>query len=84
VSVNVSIKRTITVNGKDYNSIDELPPDVRALYAAAMERSGKKVTVKKITINGVDIVQTRSSRVTIVIVVLAVLAGIAFALYRAF
>lgn len=83
MSVNVSIKRKITVNGKEYSSVDELPPDIRALYDQAMASSGKKVTVRKITINGVDVAQTRSSTTTIAIVVLAVLAAIAFVLFRA-
>jgi len=83
MSVNVSIKRRIKVNGKEYNSVDDLPPDVRALYDRAMASPGKKVSVKKITINGVDVAATRTSATTIAIVVLAVLAALAFAFFRA-
>jgi len=83
MSVNVSIKRRIKVNGKEYNSVDDLPPDVRALYDRAMASPGKKVSVKKITINGVDVAATRTSATTIAIVVLAVLTALAFAFFRA-
>ena len=83
MSVNVSIKRRIKVNGKEYNSVDELPPDVRALYDRAMASPGKKGSAKKITINGGDVAATRTSATTIAIVVLAVLAALAFAFFRA-
>jgi len=80
--MSVNITRKITVNGKDYHSVDELPPDLRALYDQAMAAPNKKVTVKKVTINGVDVVKTQTSMTTIAIVVLAVIAAIAFVLYR--
>jgi TRAP-type mannitol/chloroaromatic compound transport system substrate-binding protein len=78
----VTVTRKIVVNGKEYHSVDELPPDVRALYDKAMASADKKVTVNRITINGVDVVKTQTSKTTVAIIVLAVLAGIAFALYR--
>jgi len=78
----VTVTRRIVVNGKEYRSVDELPPDVRALHDQAMASADKKVTVKRITINGVEVVKTRTSKTTIAIIVLAMLAGIAFALYR--
>ena len=78
----VTVNRKIVINGTEYHSVDELPPDARALYDAAMASPNKKVTVKKITVNGVDVVKTQSSTLTIAIVVLVVLAAIAFALYR--
>ena len=80
--MSVTVTRKIVVNGKEYHSVDELPPDVRALYDQAMASPDKKVTVKKVTINGVEVVKTHTSRTTIAIIVLAVLAGIAFVLYR--
>lgn len=83
MSVNVNIRRKIEVNGKEYGSVDELPPDVRALYDSAMASPNKNVTVKKVTINGVDVVQTRSSMTTIVILVLAILAALVYAFVRA-
>jgi len=78
----VTVTRKIVVNGKEYHSLDELPPDIRALYDQAMARADTKVTVKKVTINGVEVVKTQTSTTTIAIIVLAVLAGIVFALYR--
>jgi pyrrolidone-carboxylate peptidase len=47
----LKVTRTITVNGKEYHSLDELPPDVRALYDQAMASGKKEVTVKRIAIN---------------------------------
>jgi TRAP-type mannitol/chloroaromatic compound transport system substrate-binding protein len=78
----VTVTRKIVVNGKEYRSVDELPPDVRALYDQAMASADKKVTVKRITINGVEVIKTQTSKTTIAIIVLAMLTGIAFALYR--
>jgi hypothetical protein len=83
MSVNVNVRRKINVNGKEYASVDELPPDVRALYDSAMASPNKKVTVKKITINGVDVASTRTSTTTIAIVVLAVVAALVYAFFRA-
>ena len=80
--MSVIVTRKIVVNGKEYHSIDELPPDVRALYDQAMASADKKITVKKVTINGVEVVKTQTSRTTVAIIALAVLAGIAFAIYR--
>jgi TRAP-type mannitol/chloroaromatic compound transport system substrate-binding protein len=78
----LTVTRKIVVNGKEYHSLDELPPDIRALYDQAMASADKKVTVKKVTINGVEVVKTQTSTTTIAIIVLAALAGIVFALYR--
>jgi hypothetical protein len=81
--MSLTVTRKIKINGKEYHSVDELPPDARALYDAAMASHGKKVTVKKITINGVDVVESRSSATTIAVVVFAVLAAITFLIFRA-
>ena len=80
--MSVTVTRKIVVNGKEYHSVEELPPDVRALYDQAMASANKKVTVKKVTINGVEVVETQTSKTTIAIIALAVLEGIAFVLYR--
>jgi len=48
----LNITRKITVNGKEYHSLDELPPDIRALYDQAMASKDKKITVNRIVING--------------------------------
>lgn len=36
MSFNISLNRKFTVNGKDYDSIEEMPEDIRDLYAKAM------------------------------------------------
>lgn len=80
--MSLTVTKKIVVNGQEYHSIDELPPDVRALYDQAMASPDKRVTVKRITVNGVDVARTQTSGTTIAVIVLAVIAGIAFALYR--
>jgi hypothetical protein len=50
--MSVTVKKKITVNGKEYHSLDELPPDIRALYDQAMASKDKKVTVSRIVISG--------------------------------
>jgi len=77
----LTVKRKIVINGKEYHSVDELPPDVRALYDKAMASPNKHVTVKRVTVNGVD--YKESSKITLVIVALAILAGILFVVLRA-
>ena len=56
----LNVTRKITVNGKEYHSLDELPPDVRALYDQAMASGKKDVAVKRIafTVNGREIAST--------------------------
>ena len=51
----LSVKRKITVNGKEYQSLDDLPPDVRALYDQAIASGKKEVTVRRIVINGQEV-----------------------------
>jgi hypothetical protein len=34
--INISVKHRILVNGKEYGSVDELPPDLRKAYEQAM------------------------------------------------
>jgi hypothetical protein len=34
--INFNVKTKIKVNGKEYNSPEEMPPDVRSLYDKAM------------------------------------------------
>ncbi len=38
MKVNVTVKRRIVVNGKEYGSVDELPDDARAAYERALAR----------------------------------------------
>jgi len=36
VRINSTVRRRIRINGKDYDSVDAMPPDARALYERAM------------------------------------------------
>ncbi len=36
MNVNVNVKRKFKINGKEYNSIDEMPPDIRNVFEKAM------------------------------------------------
>ena len=53
----MSLKATqrITVNGKEFHSLDELPPELRALYDQAVASGKKEVTVRRIVINGREV-----------------------------
>jgi hypothetical protein len=51
----LNVTRKIVVNGKEYHSLDELPPEVRALYDKAMASGKKEVTVKRVVINGQEV-----------------------------
>ena len=56
----MSIKSTtIIINGKEYRSVEEMPPDIRALYDSVMAKragtnggNGAVITTSTITING--------------------------------
>jgi hypothetical protein len=56
--VNFNVKTKIKINGKEYNSPEEMPPDVRSLFEKAManrESSSANIHVNtnsKITFNG--------------------------------
>jgi hypothetical protein len=61
MNVNVNVKRKIKVNGKEYNSIEEMPPDIRNAFEKAMASragSGRQedpATVQtKIIFNGIE------------------------------
>ncbi len=36
MNVNVNVKRKFKINGKEYNSIEEMPPDIRKAFEKAM------------------------------------------------
>ena len=36
MNVNVNVKRKFKINGKEYNSIEEMPPDIRSTFEKAM------------------------------------------------
>ena len=56
--INFNVKTKIKINGKEYNSPDEMPPDVRSLYEKAMANrqnpsaNTRINTSSKITFNG--------------------------------
>jgi hypothetical protein len=56
ISFNFNVNRKITVNGKEYSSIDQLPEDIRRVYEEAMKHGKMQVNVNsssfKISFNG--------------------------------
>ena len=58
MNVNVNVKRKFKINGKEYNSIEEMPPDIRSAFEKAMASqagSGTNVTTQtKIIFNGTE------------------------------
>lgn len=46
MKINFDVKREFIVNGKKYNSVEEMPPELRETYEKAM-RSGAGVTIEK-------------------------------------
>jgi len=61
MNVNVNVKRKFKINGKEYNSIDEMPPDIRNAFEKAMASqsgSGQQINPAtmqtKIIFNGTE------------------------------
>jgi hypothetical protein len=58
MNVNVNVKRKFKINGAEYNSIDEMPPDIRNAFEKAMASqavTGTPVTTHtKIIFNGTE------------------------------
>jgi hypothetical protein len=58
MNVNINVKRKFKVNGKEYNSIEEMPPDIRSAFEKAMAVQADKaipsVTQNKIIFNGIE------------------------------
>ena len=61
MNVNVNVKRKFKVNGKEYNSIEEMPQDIRSAFEKAMASktgSGQQVNTAtmqtKIIFNGTE------------------------------
>jgi len=61
MSINISIKRKFKINGKEYNSVEEMPENIREAFKMAMDSqagSGQRihsaVTHSKITFNGTE------------------------------
>ena len=44
--INFNVKTKIKINGKEYNSPEEMPPDIRSLYEKAMaNREGSSANI---------------------------------------
>jgi hypothetical protein len=63
--MNISFKTKIRYNGKDFSSVDELPPEIRAIYERALANrpnklmsTGKKV-VTRLVVNGHEVGSTK-------------------------
>ena len=79
MSVNVSVKRKITVDGKEYESLDQIPPDVRVAVLKTLAQGGVN-TKATIFING----KTYSSVEDLPAPLRAIVGGLtAFALNKA-
>jgi hypothetical protein len=50
--VTFKLTQKVAVNGQEHRSLDELPPELRALYDKAVASGKKEVTVRRIVING--------------------------------
>jgi hypothetical protein len=55
--INVNVKTKIIINGKEYASPEEMPPDIRSKYEAALAKrsaatSSSGTMASKITLNG--------------------------------
>ena len=61
MSINISLKRKFKINGKEYNSIEEMPENIREAFKKAMDsqagsghRINSAVPRSKITFNGTE------------------------------
>ncbi|MEW6670113.1 MAG: hypothetical protein AB1427_00335 [Thermodesulfobacteriota bacterium] len=61
MGIDINIKRTFKVNGKEYNSVAEMPPEIRAAFEKAMASPARKEprisfakTQTKISFNGAE------------------------------
>ena len=61
MNVNLNVKRKFKINGKEYNSIEEMPPDIRSTFEKAMASqagSGQQINPAtmqtKIIFNGIE------------------------------
>jgi hypothetical protein len=61
MKINISIKRKFKINGKEYNSIEEMPEDIREAFKKVMDsqvgsghRINSAVTGSKVIFNGTE------------------------------
>jgi len=52
VGVKITVRRKIVVNGKEYGSPEELPPELRPAYEKAVAQGPSTGTSLKVTFNG--------------------------------
>ena len=52
MNTKITVTTKIVVNGKEYHSIEELPPDVRAKYEAALAARAQAHGTSRIVFNG--------------------------------
>lgn len=63
--MNISFKTKIRYNGKDFSSVDELPPEIRAIYERALANRRNKLTstgtkvVTRLVVNGHEVESTK-------------------------
>jgi hypothetical protein len=52
MSVKITVKKRIVVNGKEYQRVEDLPPDLRAAYEKAVASRTTPPISMKVTFNG--------------------------------
>ena len=63
--MNISFKTKIRYNGKDFSSVDELPPEIRAVYERALANRANKLmstgtkVVTQLVVNGHEVESTK-------------------------
>ena len=63
--MNISFKTKIRYNGKDFSSVDELPPEIRAIYERALANRPNKLmstgtkVVTRLVVNGHEVESTK-------------------------
>jgi hypothetical protein len=82
LKINTTVRRRIRVNGKDYDSVDAMPSDVRAMYERAMAGKPGEATVVNTAPSGLlpgrpPAIDAADSRAGLARVLLVVAAGLA-------
>ena len=63
--MNITFKTKIRYNGKDFSSVDELPPEIRAIYERALANRPNKLmstgtkVVTRLVVNGHEVESTK-------------------------
>jgi hypothetical protein len=61
--MNISFKTKIRYNGQEFSSVDQLPPDIRAIYERALANKGKSMSTgtkvsTRLVVNGREVGST--------------------------